>query len=93
MNTIKFNDLELEVESYNKNTYFNDGNITSTGYCTVITNDIASLNELMGEIITSIEIKHNDNSIYNLANLNAHIDTINESLSGDRIVVNLNITF
>lgn len=93
MNTIKFNNLELEVESYNKNTYLNDGNITSTGYCAVLTNDIAALNELMTETITDIEIKHDGNIIYSLDNLSARIDTISESLSGDRININLNIAF
>lgn len=93
MNVIKLNNLEVEVESYNKNTYLNDGVVMSTAYCTLKTNDTTALNAMMLETITSIEIKHDGTVIYSLGNLNARIDSITESLTEDRVVVNLNLAF
>ena len=36
MNVIKFNNVEFEVTSYNKNTYFSEGAITSSANCQII---------------------------------------------------------
>jgi hypothetical protein len=33
MNKIKFNNIELEVDNYTKNTYFSDGIIHSNASC------------------------------------------------------------
>lgn len=93
MNVIKLNNLEVEVEAYNKNTYVNDGNVMSTAYCTLKTNDTTTLNAMMLETITSIEIKHDGTVIYSLGNLNARIESITESLADDRVIVNLNLAF
>ena len=93
MNVIKLNNLEVEVESYNKNTYLNDGNVMSNAYCTLKTNDTTTLNAMMLEAITSIEIEHDGIVIYSLSNLNARIESITESLADDRVVVNLNLAF
>jgi len=35
MDKIKFNNTEFEVESYNRNTSFFEGNISSSAYCSV----------------------------------------------------------
>lgn len=93
MNVIKLNNLEVEIEVYNKNTYVNDGVVMSTAYCTLKTTDTTTLNAMMLETITSIEIKHDGTVIYSLGNLNARIESITESLADDRVIVNLNLAF
>lgn len=94
MNKIKFNnEVELQVESYNKNTYFNNNTMNTTANCSVITDDIAALHALANDKITSIIITCNDNVIYNLSNIDAKIENINEYLSGERMYINVNLTF
>ena len=93
MNTIKINNLELTVESYNKNTYFNGQTIASNATCNVITSDITTLHELMEEEITSIQIFYEGTLIYNLQNITARIESINEYLNTDRMNININFTF
>lgn len=44
-------------------------------------------------MITEIQIKHDDTVIYEVSELTAHIDNINEYLSGDRMTVNVSIKF
>jgi len=46
MNTIKFNDVAFEVESYNKSTYFGGGSINSNASCNIHVDDINILNTL-----------------------------------------------
>ena len=93
MNTIKFNNTEFQIESYSKNTYLNGEQINSSANCSIIVNDIAVLNALMQDTITSIQIKYNDNVIYTLQNISAHIDNINEYLNVDRMNISVNLTF
>ena len=93
MNKIKFNNIELEVESYSKNTYFSDGVISSSATCQVILPDFALIDTLMEEDITSIQIYYNDTLIYNLSNINARMNNINEYLNVERMVVNMNLVF
>ena len=94
MNTIKFNNnVEVEVDSYNKNTYFSGTEIISNGSCSVICDNTDALMELGQEKITNISIYHDDTLIYNLQNIHAHIDNINEYLNGDRVSVGISLTF
>ena len=93
MNKIKLNNTEFEIENYNKNTYFNDGNITSNANCTIIVSDMATLNALASDPITSIQIYHDDNLIYNLANIDAEIENITEWLNFDKMSIGINIKF
>ena len=93
MNTIKFNNTEFQVESYSKSTYLSDGHVASNANCSVIVDDITVLNALMQDTITSIQIKYNDDVIYNLQNINAHIDNISEYLNTNRMNVNVNLIF
>lgn len=92
MNKIKFNDVEFEVESYSKNTYFNN-ELSSNGNCSIITDDMDALNALANVPITSLQILHDGEVIYNLHDINAKIDNINEYLSGDRMSINVNLIF
>ena len=93
MNVIKFNNTSFEVESYNKNTYFNGETVNSNANCTIKANDMTVVNALAEETITSIEIRHDGEVIYTLSNINAKIESINEYLSGDRMNVSINLTF
>ena len=92
MNKIKFNDVEFEVESYSKNTYFHE-ELSSNGNCSIITDDMDALHALAEVPITSIQILHDGEVIYNLHDINAKIDNINEYLSGDRMSINVNLIF
>lgn len=94
MNTIKFNNTEFELDSYNKNTYFSmDGNINSNASCNISTSNITALNALAESSITSLQIFHNEELIYDLQNIDAHIDNINEYLNNDRMSISINMTF
>ena len=93
MNVIKLNNKEFEVESYTKNTNFTGDTITSNGYCSFKNVNIEDLNELAETTITTIEILHDNVSIYKIENLNAKISDINESLGEDRMFININFIF
>lgn len=93
MTTIKLNNTEFEVESYNKNTYFTGENIMSNANCSIKVVDMNTLNALVPVAITSIQIKYDNNIIYNLTDVNAKIDSINEYLNGDHMNTNVNFTF
>ena len=93
MNTIKFNNVTIEVEGYNKNTYLNGNTITSNASCSVRTNDMTTLNELMQTPIEAIQIYHNDTLIYDLDDIDARIESINEYLNEDHMNINVNLAF
>ena len=93
MNKIKLNNVEFEVENYNKSTYFSNDTISTNANCSIITDNITALNELAEDEITSIQIHHDDTLIYNLADISARIDSINEWLNGDRMSISVNFTF
>jgi len=95
MNVIKLNNAEFQVESYSRNTSFynEEGTVVSAATCGLITNNLNALNELAATTITSIQILHDDNLIYNLENIDAVIENISESLSDDRVWVYVNIKF
>lgn len=93
MNTIKFNDHAYQVQNYNKSTYFNNGTITSTASCSIITSDSDSLTDMADEKIETIQIYNDENLIYTSANLNGHLNSIEEYLTTDRVNVNLSFGF
>ena len=93
MNVIKFNNEEFEVEGYNKNTYFTGETITSNANCSLNNCDMEALNALAQETITTIEILHDGVSIYKIEDLTAKIESINESLGGDRMYINVTFIF
>lgn len=93
MNTIKFNNTEFTVLSYNKNTYFSGDIISSDASCSIITNDISNLNTMAQEPITTLQIYHNDTLIYNLQDINAHITYISEYLNDEAMSITINLTF
>jgi hypothetical protein len=85
MNKIVLNNAEFEIDNFNKSTNYMDGNITSNGYVSILTNDVGPLNTLATQTITSIKIYHDESLIYNLENINAHIDTVNEYLASGSV--------
>ena len=94
MNTIKFNNTEFELESYNRNTYFNlDGSMNSNAGCSIITDNVLELNTLAETPITSLQIFHDEELIYNLQNINININSISEYLNNDKIDISMNMTF
>lgn len=93
MNIIKLNNVEFEVESYNKTTYFNGENITSNANMLINTDDITVLNNVAENPINTIQILHDNDVIYNLTNANAQIENINEYLNFDRMNINVNLRF
>lgn len=93
MNIIKFNDVEFEVISYNKNTFFSDDTISSSASCQIIIANMDTLNNLANTAITSLQILHDGNVIYNLSDINAHIENISEYLNVDRMDINVSLRF
>lgn len=93
MNTIKLNNVEFEIVGYNRSTYFNGTNMTSTANCTCRNASPEVLNSLLGVEITSLQIYYNDSLIYNLQDISARLDTINEYLNTEHIDTAINLTF
>lgn len=93
MTKIKLNNSEYQIESYNRTTNISDNNITSTAYLNLSSGEAVNLNSLLGTTINSIEIDVDDVKIYELTNINAKVDSVNEYLSGNRMSYNVNITF
>lgn len=93
MNIIKLNNVELEVESYNKNTYFSGTVISSNGNCSIKTNNVTVINQLAEGIIDTIQIYHDNELVYDLQDANAKIDSINEYFTGERMNISINFSF
>ena len=93
MNTIKLNNAEFTVVSYNKSTTFNGDRIASNAYCDIIPVDVSALHELGDDLISTIEIYHDDELIYRIIEQEGHITNINEYLNGDHMNANITIVF
>ena len=93
MNVIKINNYECEVTSYNKTTTLQEDTIVSVAYCEFINTNEINFDDKIFEPITSIQIYHDGNLIYNLSDITAHIESVNEYLNGERIMTNINMRF
>ena len=93
MNTIKLNNTTYEVLSFNKSTYFNQEGITCNASCQIKTSDITSLHNLAKETITTLQIYHDQELIYNLTGLDGKLSSIDEYLMDDRININISMNF
>ena len=94
MNTIKFNNTTtFEVFSYNRNTTFEGDAITGNGFCSIAVQDASDLVTLAANPITQIQIYHNNELIYNLEDINAVIQSISESLEGDKMNISFYLIF
>ena len=105
MNTIKLNnEYEYEINNYSRNINFysitptlesqqaTEG-INSNAYFTITSKNVSDLDDLSQETITSIEIFYNETSIYKLENVNAKVESINENLNTDQMIINVNLKF
>ena len=93
MNTIKFNGVEFQVDSYNKYTSFSGESMVGTAACQIKADNITALQTLGKSVITSIQILHDEVVIYDLVDISAKITNINEYLSNDKIDVTINLEF
>lgn len=94
---IKFNNSEdyiFALNGYSRNTNFEGGNMNSYIYVnlTPSANVLTKLQRLGVGTITDIELlRENDESIYSISEIEGHIGSIDESLQGDEIYINMNI--
>ena len=96
MAKIILNNEEFDFSGYNRSIYFSDENMTSNGYISNLrgTNVANRLSDLAQETITSITIKKDNDVIYELDNIDAKINTMDESYNGDdAVITNVNIQF
>lgn len=93
MNYIKLNDMQMQVISFNRYVNFNNGAMSGSCSCQVVTSDLSGLQELGTTLVTSIQIIHEDQVIYNLTDIETRITSINESLVEDHIDISLTFDF
>lgn len=98
MAKIILNDEEFAFSGYSRTTYFNaDETISSSGYIGDLRgNNLATrISALAQEPITFLSIEKDDGTeIYTLNNINAKINSMDESYNGtDMIMTNLNLQF
>ena len=93
MNTIKLNNVTLELESYGRSTSFNGAEMESNANCDVITSNINALFELAQLPITTLQIYHDNNLVYDLQNINCVIASISEFFNGERMNISLSLKF
>lgn len=93
MNTIKINNETFEVLSFSKNTTFNGDTITGSGSMSIHTTDISKLQEIAQNTVNTIQIYHDEDCIYDLADANGKIISIDEYLSDSVVNININLRF
>lgn len=93
MNYIKLNDMQMQVISFNRYVNFNNGVMSGSCNCQVVTSDLSGLQELGTTPVTSIQIIHDDQIIYNLTDIETHVASINETLVEDHIDISLTFDF
>ena len=95
MSTVILNSNEFEFSYYNRNTYFNETGLSSTATISGLkgTNVADTLTSLAEDTISLIQIKKDNNIIYSLEDINAKIQSFDESYDGNNFNVNLNINF
>lgn len=93
MDKIKLNNTEIELLAFHRNTTFTGSTIVSEAGCSIVSNDRDALNALGFEKITTLQIYHDDQLIYDLQDIDATMDTINEYLDGDHVNLGLSIHF
>jgi hypothetical protein len=83
----------FEIRSYSRNTSFEDGSMNSYIYINMSGSvDLSPLNEIGMNGVTSIALLNDNNeTFYNLNNINGRITSIDETLEDNSIFVNMNI--
>ena len=80
------NNYTFAIDSFSRNTLVQDGKLVSNAYVTLkdpVTTDIETLRGIALYAITSLKLIHEEEEIYELSDLDAHITSIDESLSDD----------
>ena len=93
MTTLKLNNTEFELTAFTRNTSFYENSIVSAASCDIKVSDTDLLEALTDIQITSLQIKYDNNIIYNLDGINAKITNINEYLNTDHINTTIGLTF
>ena len=96
MAKIILNNEEFDFQGYNRNTYFNNENLSSNAYISGLNGENlnARLVALAQTTIGSLIIKNDDKVIYSLENIHAKVMNIDENFNGtDMININLNLQF
>jgi hypothetical protein len=93
MNTIKLNTLEFPITSFNRNTYFTGESMNSNASFEGTDVDITALSALGLTEITTVQIYHNEELIYDLQNIHGKIDNFSEYLREDKIAMSINMSF
>lgn len=95
MITITLNNKTFEVVNFNRNTQFNGETILDHGYCSIkyqenISQDVRNL---AAETITSMVFHNNSDLLYDFGTINCKITSIDETLMGEQMNINLNFEF
>ena len=90
---LKLNEEEFEITSFNKMTFFTDEGIRKTGSCDIQVDNVATIEEMSEDEITTFEIYNNDDLIYEIEDAHIKFDYLSEVLMDGAIVVTLNLKF
>ena len=97
MNTIKLNNISFELTFYQRNVFLHDdravNGFNGGGACRIILSDVTDLANFSQQLITSIQIYHDDVLIYNLSNIKCEIVELNELLENGIINIELSFKF
>ena len=100
MNTLILNGLSstpFTLKNYTRNTSFdrNTHEMNSVAYFDIENTEgaVSRLQTIGTSGVTNILIKHDGENIYNLANISAGIQSINENLYEDTININVSVIF
>ena len=93
MTKIKLNNEEFEINTFTRTTFFGDEAVKSFANFEVVSLDLEKMTALAANIITVLQIYHNNDLIYDLQNTNIHIDNVNDLLNNDTVTTTVNLTF
>lgn len=93
MATLKLNNTEFEISEFNRTTYYTSEELNSNANVIVENTTVSALETLAHVEITSLQIINNGEVIYNLQNISATLDTINEYLKNGHMEISIGINF
>lgn len=93
MTSIILNSTEFNFGAYTRQLLFNKDHVLDSIYIGELSSETLQVDilPLTTTVINQIQIKQDNNIIYNITNLNAHIDSVTELYLNDTIVTNLEI--
>lgn len=95
MVTIKLNNGdEMGLVGFNRSIIFHGAEVNDNASLEVAADtDKSTIMALGSAAITSLQILSNNQSIYELTNINARIDNISDTLDGEKISTRINLVF